>query len=326
MKSRLIWLVAGLIPFALWAQDHADPKAEKTAPAPAQAKGKGGGGGGGRGAGGGAGIPPAPTFGGGGAEPINDAMIARMNQILATPSELEKGRMSFENHCVGCHGPKGEGSRGPTLAQPRLPRASADADLLRIIQRGIPNTEMPAVRLKTGEAPYLAAFVRSLGKIPVEPIKGDAAKGAELFKTKGACMTCHTLAGQGMAIGPDLTEIGLRRSVAFLRESLVNPAAQVPQSFNPGNANTGLPANFLWVRVKTKDGKEIAGARVNENTYSIQLRDLTGALYSFRKSELAELHKDKGQSPMPVYAGLFTQAEMDDMIAYLVSLQGRPQA
>jgi hypothetical protein len=29
---------------------------------------------------------------------------------------------------------------------------------------------------------------------------------------------------------------------------------------------------------------------------------------------------------MPVYAGLFTPAEMDDMIAYLVSLQGRPKA
>src|SRR6185503_4384441 len=171
MKSRLLFIAAALVPLALWAQDHADPAAEKAAaekaaaPTPAQAKAKGkGGGGGGRGA---VAADAAPAFGGGGVEPVTPQMIALMNKVLATPSDLEKGRMIFENHCVGCHGPKGEGSRGPTLAQPRLPRASADADLLRIVQRGIPNTEMPAVRLKAGEAPYLAAFVRSLGKIPV---------------------------------------------------------------------------------------------------------------------------------------------------------------
>jgi putative heme-binding domain-containing protein len=245
-----------------------------------------------------------------------------MNRIMSTPSELEKGRQSFQAHCVGCHGPNGEGDRGPTLAQPRLPRASDDESLLRIVQRGIPGTEMPSQRLKIGEAPYLAAYVRSLGKIAVEPVPGNPMKGAELFHTKGACLTCHTLKGQGMAIGPDLTEIGLRRSPAFLRKSLIEPGAEVPQSFNPTRTEISMPANFIFVRARTKDGRDVAGVRVNENTFSIQVRDLTGVMYSFQKSELAELHKDKGLSPMPAYVGAFTPAEMDDMIAYLVSLRG----
>jgi cytochrome c oxidase cbb3-type subunit III len=321
IQPRLFCSLLALATVSLRAQDnaHIEPKGEKAAaPSPAQAKAKGGGG---RGAAAGA-ADAAPAFGGGGGAVINAEAVAEMKRIMANPSELEKGRLSFESHCVGCHGPKGEGVRGPTLAQPVLPRASDDLDLLRIIQRGIPNTEMPAVRLKAGEAPYLAAYVRALGKVPVEPVPGNPAKGAELFASKGACMSCHTLNGTGLAIGPDLTEIGLKRSAAYLRRSLVEPAADVPQSFNPYRTEISMPMNFVFVRAKTKDGKDVAGVRVNENTFSVQLRDLTGALYSFNKADLAELNMDKG-SPMPVYAGVFTPAEMDDMVAYLVSLRGK---
>ena len=67
---------------------------------------------------------------------------------------------------------------------------------------------------------------------------------------------------------------------------------------------------------------EACGARFT--TFErVQLRDLTGAIYSFFKSELAEFHKDIGVSPMPVYAAVFTPIEMDDMVAYLVSLRGK---
>ena len=313
MHSRLLISLLLIAAITLSAQDHPNDPAAKAAPAaaapsPADTKkgpgrGKGGGGGGGRGG------DPA-------------AAVAEMRRILGGPEELEKGRKLFEAHCIACHGPKGEGSRGPTLAQPNLPRSGDDPGLVRIIQSGIAGTEMPRPMLQQGEAPYIAAYVRTLGQVPVEPVPGDPAKGAELFKTKGACMTCHTLNGQGMAIGPDLTEIGLKRSVAFLRRSLTEPGADIPQSFDPYRSDISLPRNFMFIRAKTKAGKDVAGIRVNEDTYSIQLRDLTGELHSYYKKELAELHKDTGVSPMPVYSGVFTPAELDDMVAYLVSLRG----
>lgn len=310
LSPRLVCILLALSPVAAWAQDHIEP-AEKAgkSPRPLQAP-----------------VPGRPPRPGGGASEGTAEEITEMNRIMSVPSELEKGRLAFESHCTGCHGPKGEGGRGPTLAQPSLPRAGQDVDLLRIVQRGIPGTEMPSVRLKTGEAPYLAAFVRSLGKIPQEPVKGNPAKGAELFNTKGACLTCHSLNGKGQAIGPDLTNIGQRRSPSFLRISIVEPGAEVPQSFNSTRTEVSMPANFVFVRAKTKTGKEVAGVRVNENTFSIQLRDLTGAMYSFHKSELAELIKDKGMSPMPSYAGVFTPSELDDVIAYLASLREKPKS
>jgi putative heme-binding domain-containing protein len=303
------FLLLTIAPAALWSQEpHAADdaaKAKQSAPAPAtagDANAKGGRGG-----------------GRGGENPA--AVAAQVVRLMADPAALARGQKVFEAQCVECHGPGGEGSRGPTLAQPSLPRASDNASLVRIIQTGIPGTEMPAQRLQPGELPLLAAYVRSLGLRPIETVAGDVQKGAELLKSKGACLTCHTLHGEGVAIGPDLTDVGRRRSVAFLRRSLVDPGADVPQSATPVNPE-GQPTNFLFVRAKTKAGKDVAGVRINESTYTLLVRDLTGRIHSLVKSDLVELHKDKGTSPMPVYTAVFTPAEMNDLLAYLVSLRG----
>jgi len=74
------------------------------------------------------------------------------------------------------------------------------------------------------------------------------------------------------------------------------------------------------VRVVVKNGQRLTGVRVNEDTFSIQLRDSTDRVHSFYKSDLTELHKDWGKSPMPSYREAFSSAELDDVVAYLVSL------
>lgn len=322
ISPRLLGALLLLAPVPLIAQDHADPAAEKAGATPGAAQKKGPGRGKGGAAAGAAAAPAAPA--GRGGRGLSAADLATdLEKIIANPEELAKGRKIFETQCVTCHGPKGEGERGPTLAQPNLPRAADNQTLMTIVARGIPGTEMVGGRLRPGEAPLLAAYVRSLGRMPIEKVPGDAAKGAELFKTKGACLTCHTVDGQGSSgIAPDLTDVGARRSPAFLRRSLVDPAADVPQTFQPTRTDISMPTNFSFVRVKTKDGKELGGVRVNESTFSVQFRDMTGALWSFYKAELAEFEEGKG-SPMPAYGGVFTPGEMDDMIAYLVSLRGK---
>ena len=105
---------------------------------------------------------------------------------------------------------------------------------------------------------------------------------------------------------------------------LVEPSAEVPQSTNAYRNDISLPQNFRTVRVKTKDGKEFAGIRINEDTFSVQLRDMTGRIHSFHKHELAEFKKERA-SPMPVYAQVFSAPEMDDLIAFLVAQRGKPK-
>src|SRR3954454_23807793 len=58
-------------------------------------------------------------------------------------ADLVRGEKLFQVHCSLCHGPKGEGARGPILARAKLSRASEDGALLRILEDGIRGTEMP---------------------------------------------------------------------------------------------------------------------------------------------------------------------------------------
>lgn len=225
-------------------------------------------------------------------------------------ADLERGRQLFAGHCAPCHGPAGNGGRGANLARPTLPRAPDDATLFQVIRDGIPGTEMPGSwALNEHESWQVAAFVRTLGRTAVEKIPGDAARGELLFRTRGNCRQCHSVGSRGGRMGPPLTEVGARRSAAFLRAKLLQPEANIPEG-------------FFQVEVVTKSGQHISGMRLNEDTYSIQLRDLSDNLHSFWKEDLVELRKDRTRTPMPAYRGTFSDSEMDDVVAYLASLRG----
>jgi len=236
--------------------------------------------------------------------------------------DLNAGRQLFQTHCTVCHGPQGDGGKGTNLAQPRLPRATDDQALARIITFGIPGTEMPRTRMTQQQLVDVMAYVRSLGAMPAEPLHGSAQRGEQIYRGKGNCAQCHALHGRGGTLGPELTDIGLRRGPRYLRESLTDPEAAIPDSFTSYQKVTLLPDNFLQVRVVTKDGRRYTGARVNEDAFSIQIRNTAGHVDSFFKEELQALHKDWGKSPMPSYREALSSAELEDVVAYLASLRG----
>lgn len=235
---------------------------------------------------------------------------------------LDLGEKLFMAHCAACHGPKGDGGKGTNLAQQPLSRAPDDEALARIINFGIPGTEMPLTRMTPQQLASVIAYVRSFGRIRGEMLTGDPQRGAALYRDKGNCAQCHSIHGRGGTLGPELTGIGARRSAGYLQESLTDPEAAIPDSFASYKKVTLIPDNFLQVRVVTADGRQLTGARVNEDTFSIQIRDASGRIQSFLKEELRELHKDWGKSPMPSYRAVFSKTELEDVVAYLVSLRG----
>jgi cytochrome c oxidase cbb3-type subunit III len=236
----------------------------------------------------------------------------------------EKGEELFRIHCAPCHGLNGEGGRGANLAVRKLPRAPDDDALGKVIALGIPGTQMPGTRMTADENRQLVAYVRGLGRLQTAQVQGDGSNGERLFWSKGNCGQCHTVGGRGGRLGPDLTDIGTRRGPEHLRESLLDPEAEVPETFAVYRRVIFIPDNFLQVRVVTQDGRQITSVRVNEDTFTIQIRDRADRIYSFRKDELRELHKDWGKSPMPSYRGVLSDGEIQDVIAYLISLQGAP--
>lgn len=225
-----------------------------------------------------------------------------------TAQEIERGGALFQAQCAYCHGGDGAGGRGANLARPVLRRASTDEALFRVVNRGVPGTGMPGNAMSTREVWQVVAYVRSLGRLTRGPLPGNASRGAEVYQAQG-CAACHTVAGRGGPTGPDLTDVGARSSPAFLRRALVEPGAD-------------LPTGFMQVRAVTQAGQRLSGIRVNEDTFSVQFRDATGTLHSYFKDQLVDFVRVSTGTPMPNYRDRLEPGRLDDLVAYLVSLEG----
>ena len=234
-------------------------------------------------------------------------------------ADVAQGKKLFDGMCARCHGIDGTGDEGPALNRPTLARAASDDALRDVIRDGIPDRGMPRVRrLTDNELQQLVAYVRSLGRTGATATTGNAERGRAIY-AKLACESCHIVKGQGGSFGPDLTEIGVARGAAHLRQSFLGPAEALPRgSLVPGRGFT----EFLPVRIVTTDGREVRGVRINEDPFTIQLRDVGNRLHSFRKSELKDLDKEFGKSLMPSFRGRLNDAEIEDLVAYLSSLRG----
>src|SRR5579871_99101 len=226
-----------------------------------------------------------------------------------SPQDLARGKQLFEAQCALCHGMQGTGGKGANLARPRLKHAADDDALFSVIQNGIENTGMPAAWQMTDREIWLViAYIRSLGRVAVEKPPGEPARGKELFAIRG-CSSCHMIDGTGGNLGPDLSEVGARRSAGRLRQCLLEPGA-------------ALPDGFTMVRAVQSDGTAIEGIRANEDSFTIQLRDLGNRFHSLRKQQLQSFEYMTGATPMPSYRDKLTPTQLDDLVAYLSGLRG----
>jgi len=222
-------------------------------------------------------------------------------------ADLEAGRKVYIGKCGHCHGQNGEGGRGATLNTGQFRHGNSDREIFLIIRNGIPNTEMPG----TFNAPEvdvwrIVAYVQQLNRQGLkETATGDAAAGLLVYGKNG-CGACHRINGKGGFLGPDLSDIGAKRAVRHLRESLLEP-------------NADLPLDYRTVEVITITGKRSSGIHLNEDEYSLHLRDSQGSLLSFLKSELKEIKLPR-ESLMPDYKSL-SKDELENLVGYLSSLR-----
>jgi putative heme-binding domain-containing protein len=148
---------------------------------------------------------------------------------------------------------------------------------------------------------------RAAAKTPARA-NGDAAAGVSLFNGKGACATCHSIDNRGASLGPDLEEIGVTRSVKSLRLALTDPDAEI------------FPEYYTLI-VETKSGETVRGLTLNEDDLSIQIRDINGTPRSFLKDDIKSSRREV-RSLMPSYTSRLSAAEIEDVVAYLRTLQG----
>ena len=234
------------------------------------------------------------------------------NRIAQLSSDdLKQGESLFQAHCALCHGIGGTGGRDPSLRVGSLRRASDDQALFRIIRGGVKGTEMPpSWMFSDAEIWRAAGYIRSLGRVEREQLSGNADRGQAIYQGKGGCAGCHIVGGQGGSLGPDLTAIGASRGASHLREALLDPGAAAPK---------GHP----MIRAERADGSTLRGMKVNEDAFTIQLRDGGNRFHSLRKRELKSLDEEDKASLMPSYRDSLSAAEIEDVVAYLAGLRGK---
>ena len=243
--------------------------------------------------------------------------LSLLSAFPASSQDLENGQTLYQTLCARCHGMLGEGGEGPSLKRPNLIHAPDDDTLVSVILGGIPGTGMPGSRQLRGEdGPDVAAYVRSLGQLPPEEMPGDPVAG-EIAYNNSNCASCHIVNGLGTGIGPELSQVGQRRNLEYLRRSVISPEAEQPKIVDRFRGSLNA---FLTVRIVSEYGT-YEGMRVNEDAFTVQMRDLSGEYYSFIKQDLISYEKALGHSFMPGYESVLSPQQIDDVVSYLMSLK-----
>lgn len=223
-----------------------------------------------------------------------------------TAADIAAGQVTYMSDCAGCHGKDGEGGRGPALDRGLFRRATTDHEVYMLISTGVAGTEMPGFSFSAKQMWQTIAFVRSMGaKKAAALADGDRARGEAIFFGKGACDTCHMIHGRGSRAGPDLSGIGPERSLGQLETALLHPEQ--------------LQLQDQRVRVTMRNGQEIIGKRLNEDTFSLQILAADEKLTSLSKQDIAG-YEVVHDSSMASYQGRLSATELKDLITYLTSL------
>ena len=227
---------------------------------------------------------------------------------LYSAEQIQAGYRIYVGQCQLCHGFNGDGIARVNLARQQFPRAVTDDDIRKAITAGNA-AGMPPFALKAEELDDLVAFVRSgMDQVGTGFKLGDAARGKTIYEN-GGCATCHRLSGTGPRTAPGLDDIGFIRRPGQILTSLADPTRGT------------MPINRA-VTIVTRDGRTIHGRRFNEDTFSVQLIDERENVRSIEKSDIREFDVSMS-SQMPSYRGRLNDAELADLLAYLVSLKGK---
>jgi len=139
---------------------------------------------------------------------------------------------------------------------------------------------------------------------------GDAAAGRRIFFSPVGprCSVCHTYAGRGGRVGPDLTRISRSSSRARVISSMLQPSQEIAPDYQP------------WILV-TMGGKTYSALRLpkpgddGEEDYV----NSDGKTFTLKTAEIEERHAD-AKSIMPDNLQAMLSIEnLRDLVAFLMS-------
>ncbi len=99
------------------------------------------------------------------------------NPLAGDAAASVEGRRLYDQACLACHGPAGQGDRGPALHRGALPPGREDGDLFHAIRAGVSGSQMPPFRsFSDAQIWQLVSYVRSL-PAPAEAPNAGGGRG-----------------------------------------------------------------------------------------------------------------------------------------------------
>jgi putative heme-binding domain-containing protein len=154
--------------------------------------------------------------------------------------------------------------------------------------------------------PYSEARVKEILAAARE--HGDARRGARVFASPVfACLQCHTIAGKGGTVGPDLSKVSTCLPPEEIVESVLWPKRKVKPE-------------FVAIRVTTSDGKSVQGYVKSESDKELNLLEPgTDKVHRIKKSDIEERVEVGSLMPEALGAAL-TPGQRNDVIRFLLEL------
>lgn len=137
-------------------------------------------------------------------------------------------------------------------------------------------------------------------------MSGDAAAGKTVFTN--VCATCHQVGAEGIAFGPDLSQIGSKLAKTALYSAILYPSA-------------GINFGYEGYLIKTKSGGVFSGYLEGETEEELTLRMMGGISQVINRQDVTSI-EPMDQSLMTAnLQAVMQQQELVDLVEYLSTLK-----
>jgi putative heme-binding domain-containing protein len=256
------------------------------------------------------------------AHPVSVRRQALVALVGLDPALAAKGAASV----LAAHGPSDDLSE---IFAAFLERKNGAAELAKALAdvklpADVAKVGVRSVRTQSREAPGLLEALNKAGNLASGPRKvsdeevkslvaevlksGDAARGEKVYRRADmACARCHSIAGAGGQVGPDLVSIGASAPVDYLVESILLPSKAIKE-------------NYHATIVETRAGKSLSGIKVRETKTELVLRNADDKEVTIPLNQIDSRETSK-LSLMPEGLGdPLTRAELVDLVRFLSEL------
>lgn len=251
-------------------------------------------------------------------QPVADSQrVARLLGAVGNPRSVQildqtmaNGEVGFDIRAATVHG-LSKNNLGVEALLSHAEAKTLPADLRLLAGGLLAASSNPKVVARASKSLPLPASADSVPLAPLDQLasmKGDVARGLELFRGKATCSKCHIVAGHGNQVGPDLTEIGGKLSREAMFTSILDPSAGISHNYE----------NYIAL---LDSGQIITGVLVSQSEEKLIIRNAEAIDLVIDPEEVIEMKKSE-VSMMPANLHQLTdQKGLVDMVEYLMTLK-----